>query len=409
LKLEASFDFAMDESPFINPLPSITIAEIIDILLVATLLYTAVVWAQRTRAALVVRGILVFGGISIVARFLELQMVAWIFQGFFAIFLIMIVVIFQEELRHLFEQTAVWSFNFKKPRPLRSDSSDIIARTLADLAKSKTGALVVIRGKDPLERHITGGIPLDGKLSAPLLRSIFDPHSPGHDGAVLLEDGNITRFAAHLPLSKDLSQTADAGTRHSAALGLAELCDALCLVVSEERGQVSVARNGKLRPAVNLQEIAGAIDNFLQETFPAQENKGVSLDWLRKNWIAKAASLSLALGFWYVFVPGAKTIQVIYKIPVAVQNLPPSMTLEEIQPAAVSATFTGPRRSFYLFDLRKVKATVDVTMAEVGRRTFTISEQNLRYPKELTLEELSPSSVKILVKKAPRQETSDRG
>jgi diadenylate cyclase len=399
----------MNESPFINPLPSITMAEIIDILLVATLLYTAVVWAQRTRAALVVRGILVFGGIYIIARFLELQMVAWIFQGFFAIFLIMIVVIFQEELRHLFEQTAVWSFNFKKFRALRSDAADIIARTLADLAKSKTGALVILRGKDPLERHITGGIPLDGKLSGPLLRSIFDPHSPGHDGAVLVEDNNITRFAAHLPLSKDLSQTAGMGTRHSAALGLSELCDALCLVVSEERGQVSVAYNGRLRPVATLQEIAAAIDHFLQETFPAQESKGAPLDLFRRNWIAKAASLSLALGFWYVFVPGAKTIQVNYKIPVAVQNLPANLTLEEIQPAEVSATFIGPRRSFYLFDLRKVKATVDVAMAEMGRRTFPITEQNLRYPKELTLEELSPSVVRISVKRAPRPDTAERG
>jgi diadenylate cyclase len=399
----------MNESPFINPLPSITLAEVIDILLVATLLYTAVVWAQRTRAALVVRGILVFGGIYIIARFLDLQMVAWIFQGFFAIFLIMIVVIFQEELRHLFEQTAVWSFNFKKPRSLRSDAADVIARTLADLAKSKTGALVIVRGRDPLERHITGGIPLDGKLSAPLLRSIFDPHSPGHDGAVLVEDGKLTRFATHLPLSKDLTQTAGSGTRHSAALGLSELCDALCLVVSEERGQVSVARNGRLRRLDNLQQIAAAIDDFLRDTFPVQESKGAPLDLFRRNWIAKAASLSLALGFWYVFVPGAKTIQVSYKIPVSVQNLPSSLTLEEIQPPEVTARFIGPRRSFYLFDLRKVKATVDVAMAEVGRRTFTITEQNLRYPKELTLEELSPSTVRISVKKVPRPDTSAQG
>jgi len=399
----------MSESPFINPLPSITIAEIIDIFLVATLLYTAVVWAQRTRAALVVRGILVFGGIYIIARYLELQMVAWIFQGFFAIFLIMIVVIFQEELRHLFEQTAVWSFNFKKPRPLRSLSSDVIARTLADLANSKTGALVVIRGKDPIDRHITGGIPLDGKLSGPLLRSIFDPHSPGHDGAVLVEDGQITRFAAHLPLSKDLSQTVNAGTRHSAALGLAELCDALCLVVSEERGQVSVARNSKLRLAVDPGKVAASIDDFLQDKFPTQEAKGTSLDLFRKNWLAKAASLSLAVGFWYVFVPGSKTIQVNYKIPVSVVNLPPNLKVEDIQPAEVSARFNGPRRAFYRFDFRKTKVTVDVTMAEMGRRTFTISEQNLRYPKELTLEELSPSTIKLLVKKTPRQETPDRG
>lgn len=388
----------MNESPFINPLPSISYPEVIDILLVATLLYTAVVWAQRTRAALVVRGIMVFGAIYIVARYLDLQMVAWIFQGFFAIFLIMIVVIFQEELRHLFEQTAVWSFNFKKTPPLRGESSDVIARTLTDLAKNKIGALIVIRGKDPLERHITGGIVLDGKVSGPLLRSIFDPHSPGHDGAVVVEDGRITRFAAHLPLSKDLVQTAHVGTRHSAALGLAELCDALCLVVSEERGQVSVARDGKLRPAENLQQIVSAIDHFLQQKFPTQETKGISLDLFRKNWIAKAVSVSLAIGFWYVFVPGSKTIKLDFKVPVSVENLPANLVIEEIQPPEVNAKFNGPRRAFYLLDSKKIKITVDVAMAEMGRRTFTISEQNIRFPKELTLEELNPSSIKLTVK-----------
>jgi diadenylate cyclase len=399
----------MNDSPFINPFPSITLTEIIDILLVATLLYTAVVWAQRTRAALVVRGIMVFGGIYIIARYLELEMVAWIFQGFFAIFLIMIVVIFQEELRQLFEQTALWSFNFKKRRPLRNEASDVIARTLADLARTNTGALIVIRGKDPLERHITGGIPLDGKISAPLLRSIFDTHSPGHDGAVLVEDRQITRFAAHLPLSKDLRQTAHVGTRHSAALGLAELCDALCLVVSEERGQVSVARDGKLWPVASLQGIAAVIDEFLQEKFPAPQAKGVSLDLFRKNWIAKAVSLSLAVGFWYVFVPGAKTIQVSYRIPVSVENLPADFAVENIQPAEVTATFNGPRRAFYLFDLRKTKVTVDVTMAELGRRTFNISEQNVRYPKELTLEEISPSTIRLSVKKIERPPDAVKG
>jgi uncharacterized protein (TIGR00159 family) len=391
----------MNESPFINPFPAITISEITDIFVVATLLYTAVVWAQRTRASLVVRGILVFGGIYIIARYLDLQMTAWIFQGFFAIFLIIIVVIFQEELRRIFEQIAVWSFNFKKSRPMGGEAGDVLARTLADLARSKTGALIVVRGHDPLERHITGGIPLDGKLSAPLLRSIFDPHSPGHDGAVLIEYGQVTRFAAHLPLSKDIAQTAQVGTRHSAALGLAELCDALCLVVSEERGTVSLARDGRLQP-VELQRISTVIGAFLQQKFPTQVSKGYSLEFFRQNWMAKAVSLSLAFGFWYILVPGSKTIRVNYKIPVSVEHLPPDLQIQELQPAEVSATFNGPRRAFYLLDAGKIKVTVDGTMTELGRRTFNISEQNIRYPKDLTLEELSPSSIRVSVKKIDR-------
>jgi uncharacterized protein (TIGR00159 family) len=389
----------MNESPFINPLPVITIPEVIDIIVVATLLYTAVVWAQRTRAALVVRGILVFGGIYIIARYLDLQMTAWIFQGFFAIFLIIIVVIFQEELRRIFEQLAVWSFNFKKEQPLRAETGDVIARTLGDLARNKVGALIVMRGKDPLERHITGGIPLGGKVSAPLLRSIFDPHSPGHDGAVLVEDGEITFFAAHLPLSKDLQQTAQMGTRHSAALGLAELCDALCLVVSEERGTVSVARDGRLYTARSAQEIAGAIKTFFETKFPSRQSKAEALQFFRQNWIAKAVSFSLAFGFWYILVPGSKMIRVNYKLPVSIERLPPDLQVHEVQPAEVSATFNGPRRAFYLLDAAKIKVTVDGASTELGRRTFSISEQNIRYPKDLTLEELTPSSVRVSIKK----------
>jgi uncharacterized protein (TIGR00159 family) len=389
----------MNESPFINPFPVITIAEVIDVIVVATLLYTAVVWAQRTRAALVVRGILVFGGIYIIARYLDLQMTAWIFQGFFAIFLIIIVVIFQEELRRIFEQLAVWSFKFKKDRPLRAEAGDVITRTLGDLARNKIGALIVMRGRDPLERHITGGIALGGKVSTPLLRSIFDPHSPGHDGAVLVEDGEITSFAAHLPLSKDIEQTAHMGTRHSAALGLAELCDALCLVVSEERGTVSIARDGRLYTARNPQEIAAAIRGFFESKFPSRQSKGDALLFFRQNWIAKAVSLSLAFGFWYILVPGSKMIRVNYKLPVSVERLPPDLQVQDVQPAEVSATFNGPRRAFYLLDAAKIKVTVDGAMTELGRRTFNISEQNIRYPKDLTLEELSPSSIRVSIKK----------
>ena len=399
----------MNDSAIINPFPAITFAEVVDIIFVAVLLYTAIVWARQTRAAFVVRGILILGGIYIIARYLDLQMTAWVFQGFFAIFLIMIVVIFQEELRQFFERIAVWSLARKRVPPLGSQTSDILVRTLSDLAKEHVGALMVIRGNDPLERHITGGIALDGKLSGPLLKSIFDPHSPGHDGAVLVEQDSITRFAAHLPLSKDLTQLTHVGTRHSAALGLAELTDALCIVVSEERGTISFARDGKLREVENLQQLGAVIDSFLRTKFPSTQQSNISLQFFRENWIAKAISLSLAIGFWYIFVPGSKTVQVSYRIPVSVENLPADLRVEDIEPPMVNATFSGPRRAFYLFDARKIRVAIDVSMADLGRRTFNISEQNIRYPKELTLTEVSPSTLRLSVKKIPPPTDTNRG
>src|SRR3989304_3245879 len=170
-----------------EPFWNIAVTDVVDILFVAVLLYTAIVWAQKTRAAFVVRGMFILAAVYILARQLELQLTAWIFQGFFAIFLIIIVVIFQEELRQIFERIAIWGLGTREARALRSESADILVRTVSDLAKDKIGALIVVQGKDPIARHIMGGIELEGKVSEPLVKSIFDPHSPGHDGAVLVE------------------------------------------------------------------------------------------------------------------------------------------------------------------------------------------------------------------------------
>jgi len=392
------------KEPTINPFPTITLVEIIDIIFVAILLYTAIVWAQRTRAAFVVRGMVILGIVYIVARYLELEMTAWIFQAFFAVFLIMIVVIFQEELRHLFERIAVWSLTHKRIPALRSTTVDILVRTVSDMAKDKIGGLIVVVGNDPIERHVEGGIPLDGALSEPLLKSIFDPHSPGHDGAVLVERDRVTRFATHLPLSKDLAQLVHLGTRHSAALGLAELTDALCLVISEERGTVSVARDGRLRRIENLNQLVEVIETFLKEKFPPAEKKPLSLEFVRQNWVAKTLSLSLAIGFWYVFVPGSTIVEATYNVPVRIEHLSADLALEGIEPREVAVTFTGPRRAFYLFEARKVEAVVDVSLADEGRRTFNLSEQNVRYPKDLTVREISPNRIRISVKKLPQPE-----
>ena len=386
------------------------ITDIIDISFVAVLLYTAIVWARQTRASFVVRGMIILGAVYIVASLLELTMTAWIFQGFFAILLIIIVVIFQEELRQIFERIAMWSLRTEVPLALRSEAVDVLVRTLSDLAKDRIGALIVVRGNDPLDRHVTGGIPLGGTLSPPLLKSIFDPHSPGHDGAVILESEVITRFAAHLPLSEDFSQLIGVGTRHAAALGLAELSDALCLVVSEERGDASYARAGRLVRVQNVQVLNAVVQEFLRQKYPTAKKRRLSIELLRKNWAAKAISVSLAVALWYVFVQASKIIEVRYSIPVNAENLPPDLQIEEIQPPKINATFSGPRRSFYLFDPGKLRVTVDVSLAELGRRMFQISDQNIRYPKDVILQDLNPSALKISVRKVFRKgESKNRG
>src|SRR5437762_14339433 len=125
----------------------------------------------------------------------------------------------------------------------------------------------------------------------------------------MLEQHHIPRSPAHPPFSRALRQLTNAATRHSAALGLAELADVLCLVVSEERGKISVARDGRLREVENLQQLGAVIQDFLREKFPSKEPGKLSFQFFHENWIAKAVAVSLAIGFWYIFVPGSKTIQ----------------------------------------------------------------------------------------------------
>ena len=380
-----------------TPLWNIGIPDVIDILFVAVLLYTAIAFLKQTRAAFIIRGIFILAAIYILARYLDLQLTAWIFQGFFAIFLIIIVVIFQEELRQIFERIAVWSLARKADRSLRSDTADILVKTVADLAKDKIGALIVVEGKDPIARHVMGGIEMEGKISEPLLKSIFDPHSPGHDGAIIVEKDRVALFAAHLPLSKDFQQLANVGTRHSAALGLAELSDAFCIAVSEERGTISVARAGRLRPVSNIQELSLLLQGFLQEKYPPTEQRMLSVSLLRENWVTKLVTFSLAIGLWYVLVPGSSTVEVTYQIPVQVQNLQPEYRIAEVEPKKVDATFTGPKRAFYFFDPNRLKVEIDVSLAEPGRKTLRISEQNLRYPPNLTLQQLSPTTIRATI------------
>src|SRR5690606_23301634 len=119
-------------------------------------------------------------GLYFAARWLGLQMTVWILQGFFAVGVLVLVVVFQEDLRRALDQLAVWGLR-RKPQSAPPDAVDVLTRTVRRLAATRTGALIVIPGREPLDRHVDGGVELGGRLSEPLLLSIFDPHSPGHD------------------------------------------------------------------------------------------------------------------------------------------------------------------------------------------------------------------------------------
>jgi DNA integrity scanning protein DisA with diadenylate cyclase activity len=181
----------------LRALTDIRLTDCLDIAIVTLVLYAFLVALKRTRrSGLIFTGIVILGIIYLVARKFNLLLTVALLQGFFAVILVALIVIFQEDLRYFFERVGLWWRERSLPlykrhaRRLPRREVEILARTLGDLARAKIGALAVVRGHDMIARHLEGGEEVQGRLSEPLLKSIFDPHSLGHDGVVAGQGGN---------------------------------------------------------------------------------------------------------------------------------------------------------------------------------------------------------------------------
>jgi len=373
------------------------LTDVVDVTIVALMLWAALAWLRRARARIALAGVAIAAAAFLVARQLELQMTVWILQGFFAVLVIVLVVVFQEDLRRLFEQIAVWGLR-RNPPAAPPDAVDALVATVRRLVASRTGAIFVIPGREPLDRHVAGGIPLGGLVSEPLLLSLFDPHSPGHDGAVAIEGDRVTRFALHLPLSTDHAQLGPGGTRHAAALGLAERADALAIVVSEERGTVSIARDGRLRTLPGPELLAREIRRFLSERVPKPVKRRSRFGTLVRRWPEALLATGASVGLWVLLVPGATIGQFHRRVPVEIENLPSGYALESVEPTEVEVVFEGRRRDVYLaMQQAKVALRVDALLVQLGRRSFDVGPNDVRHPEGVTPLSVNPGRIKLNV------------
>jgi uncharacterized protein (TIGR00159 family) len=298
---------------------SFRVADAMDIALVAIVIYTVWTWFKETTSRWAFVGVALVAIVYFAARAIGMHMTVFLFQAVFAVLLIALVVVFQEDLRRAFERLAAFPTVRRLRPPAEFAEIDVLVESAGDLAEKKVGALVVLKGNEPLDRHVGGGIPLDAHVSKPLLDSIFDPHSMGHDGAVIIEGRRISKFAAHLPLSRNLAEVGPRGTRHSAALGLSECTDALVIVVSEERGQVGVAQRGKLTTMTAPADLKNHLVHFFQQHHP-RPTRTFWTRLVRENARLKVASLVIACLAWYLMIHKAQSIQHTYTVPIEFPN-----------------------------------------------------------------------------------------
>ena len=339
-------------------------------------------------------GLAFLGVFYLIAQQFELQLTAWIFQGFFAVLVVVVVVVFQDDLRRLFEQIATLGLRRKAPRP-DPLKLGVLIRGLRQLAAKRRGALVVLPGREPIARHLRGGVSLDAEVSEELLDSLFDPGSAGHDGALVMQNNRVESFGVHLPLSENRDELKGGSTRHAAALGLAERSDALCLVVSEERGTIGIAARGQLEVLDDPGDLVNRIQDHLQHT-----GTEVTVRRAGRRLVEGLLSFALALGAWVVFVPGATLDKTELQVPIAVEHIPEGYVLEDVKPSAVEVAVAGSRVDLFLASNADFQVVIDAKLVEWGRRTFEVSAQSVRHATDLEVKSVKPEKVRLTVHKA---------
>jgi DNA integrity scanning protein DisA with diadenylate cyclase activity len=337
----------------------------------------------------------------------------FLFQVGVTVAAVALVVIFQEDIRRAFERIATSRLlGARRERVASVELVDIIVESASTLAQKRVGALIVLRGKEPLERHTSGGFVLDGQPSEPLFYSIFDPSSPGHDGAVILEAGLIRKFGVHLPLSTQTKSSTERkpgvhlGTRHAAALGVTERSDALVVVVSEERGTISMARGGRLDVVDSVAELKQRLLDFSSEISP---EGGASLyrTMFTRNLGTKALSLLIAIVAWLVvFGHEAETVARTYDVPVAYRNLPPEWLLEEPDPPSTRVTLSGPPRAFEELDPKTLTAAIALDELRSGSQVVRIADTDLTVPSELSVYRVEPRRIVVIAERAAQRTLS---
>ncbi len=372
--------------------------DLLDITIVSGLGWVGIAWVREAKARVALVGIALIALLFWAARWLDLRLTTSLLQGFIAIAALVLVVVFQDDLRRLFEGITLWVVRNATPRP-SADVLDDLGALCFSLAHRRVGSLFVFPGRESLDRLLDGGHYLDGRVSEPLLRSLLDPSTPGHDGAIVIRGGQVARFGVHLPLSTEWAEIGAGGTRHAAALGLAERSDALCIAVSEERGAVSVAWRGRLTQVHDPASLRNLVEKFLTRTAKRHRENWMEsrVTLARRHWREGVLATTLATGLWIYIVPGATLDRGSKVIPVVIDNVPEGYRVSAIEPAALHVEFEGRRRDLRLAPAEEFHVRVDGDLVDQGRRTFSVDADQVEHPPELRIVGMQPVKVRLSV------------
>lgn len=369
--------------------------DVFDIAFVSMLIFVALTIVHRHIHRRIVVTFLTFIGVYLVARFYQLALTLRLIETAAFSFAVGSVLIFQEDIRRFLESSLFSFFSAAKNQSSGTSWVKVLLKSVDTFSKNRVGALIVLQQNIPISHAVRGGHKLNGEVSFPLLCSLFDPHSIGHDGAVVIRGSRVTRFGVHLPLSRNYQATGRIGTRHSAALGLSEVTDAFVIVVSEETGDIGIATHKMFHKVTlkDLEERLTILKGVKDELgiFPAM------IQWLRRALLPNFISLTLASALWLIFVaPGASQQRTI-SMPLVLQEVPKGLLVDEPAPAEVKVTLVGTAETFSLWSKEKQNIHLGIQEALPGVQKIHLSNQHLSLPEEMKVAQFEPSFVTLNV------------
>jgi diadenylate cyclase len=245
------------------PRPHLSVLSVIDILVVAIIIYQFLMLVRGTRGAPMLVGVVVVALAFYVARIGELTTVNWLLSTSLPYAVFALIVVFQSEIRHALARLGS-RLTFSRASAAEAEAYDDIVLAANLFSQNQTGALIVIEREIGLRTYIESGVPLDARLSYDLLATIFRPSAPLHDGAVIVQHDRVAAAACFLPLSMNPVLSTQLGTRHRAAIGITEETDAIAVVVSEETGAISLAIGGNIERDIGVEQLRERLSALLR-------------------------------------------------------------------------------------------------------------------------------------------------
>ncbi len=374
---------------------SLNAKEILDILILTLIVYFFLLFFLRKRFLRVFFAFFLFFLLYFISSTLSLTISKTFFQYFFNLGVIFLLIIFQKEIRSWFEFLGEW-----RPRTIlakREFIVDEISKAIFKFSKEKIGALLVFENLVPLETQLYHKVPLNSEINSQILESIFQKNSPLHDGAVLIQKSKIKYACCHLPLSES-AQTASKGTRHRAALGIVEKSDALSLVVSEQTGEISLAKDGKIYFNVSPEILREELLKYYQLKPTGLLPKKGYFPQILKNIFIFFLSLLVSFSIFIFYSLSSGYVVKEVKVPLEFKNLSPTLELKEVSPSTISVTLFEKKERLATLNESKLKFVVDLKdYQKEGWFFINLKTENFS-EKDLNIKKINPSKIKILLK-----------